>query len=79
MDEGTLKEIAAKTGGLFFRAEDADSLEKIWATINRMEKSEVEVTSWTEYHEYYRIPLLIALAFLLASVILGNTRFLRVP
>ncbi|SCY76085.1 vWA domain-containing protein [Desulfoluna spongiiphila] len=79
MDEGTLKKIAAKTGGLYFRAEDAEALEKIWATIDRMEKSEVEVTSWTEYSEYYRIPLLMALVFLLTSVTLGNTRFLRVP
>jgi len=79
MDEGTLKKIAKKTGGLYFRAEDAEALEKIWATIDRMEKSEVEVTSWTEYREYYRIPLLIALVFLLSSVTLGNTRFLRVP
>lgn len=79
MDEGTLKTIAGKTGGLYFRAEDAEALETIWATIDRMEKSEVEVTSWTEYREYYRFPLLLALAFLLTSVTLCNTRFLRVP
>ena len=79
MDEGTLKEIAKKTGGLYFRAEDAEALTKIWATIDRMEKSEVEITSWTEYREYYRLPLLIALVLLLSSVTLGNTRFLRVP
>ncbi|VFQ47067.1 vWA domain-containing protein [Desulfoluna butyratoxydans] len=79
MDEETLKGIASKTGGLYFRAEDAEALAQIWATIDRMEKSEVEVTSWTEYREYYRIPLLLAVALLLASVTLGNTRFLRVP
>jgi len=79
MDEGTLKEIAKKTGGLYFRAEDAEALSKIWATIDRMEKSEVEVTSWTEYREYYTTPLLIALGLLLLSVMLANTRFLRVP
>ncbi len=79
MDEGTLKEIARNTGGLYFRAEDAEALSKIWATIDRMEKSEVEVTSWTEYREYYTTPLLIALGLLLLSVMLANTRFLRVP
>ncbi|BCS96732.1 aerotolerance regulator BatA [Desulfoluna limicola] len=79
MDEGILKEIAKKTGGLYFRAEDAEALSKIWATIDRMEKSEVEVTSWTEYREYYTTPLLIALGLLLLSVMLRNTRFLRVP
>lgn len=79
MDEGALKEIAKATGGLYFRAEDSKALAAIWATIDRMEKSEVEVTSWTEYREYYRFPLLLALVLLVLSVTLGNTRFLRVP
>ena len=79
MDEPTLKGIAKKTGGLYFRAEDAAALGKIWATIDRLEKSDVEVTSWTEYREYYRGLLLVSLALILLAVTLGNTRFLRVP
>ena len=79
MDEGTLTSIAKKTGGLYFRAEDAAALATIWSTIDGMETSEVEMISWTEYREYYKGLLLVALALILLSVTLDNTRFLRVP
>ena len=79
MDEKSLQNIAQKTGGLYFRAENEKGLASIWETIDRMEKTEVEVLSWTEYEEYYRSWLYGALFLIGLYVILSNTRFLRVP
>src|SRR5882757_7088508 len=43
VDEAALKKIADETGGKFFRATDTDSLKKIYAEIDRMEKTTHEV------------------------------------
>jgi len=43
LDEETLRAIAEKTGGLYFRAEDTAGLQRIYADINRLEKSQIEI------------------------------------
>lgn len=42
LDETTLKKIAAKTGGKYFRAVDENSLRDIYAEIERLEKRKME-------------------------------------
>lgn len=79
IDEDTLKKIAAKTGGLYFRAEDSEGLKKIYDTINEMEKNKVEVLSFAEYNNLYPYFLLPAFLLLIVWVLLINTRFLKAP
>jgi Ca-activated chloride channel family protein len=79
MDAKTLQEIADQTGGLFFKASDLAGLEKIYDTIDAMEKSEVKVDTFAEYRELYNYLLLPAFALLGLWVMLKNTRFLRIP
>jgi Ca-activated chloride channel family protein len=79
IDEDTLQKIADKTEGLYFRAEDLPGLKRIYATIDQMEKTEVEVTTFAEYDELYIYLLLPALAVLGSWIVLTNTRFLRIP
>jgi len=79
IDEKTLMQIAEKTGGLYFRAENTKGLEEIYDTIDRLEKTEVEVKTFTEYREYYAYLLYPALVVLIIYAILINTRFLRIP
>jgi len=79
IDEDTLKKIAEKTKGLYFRAEDTKGLEKIYETIDRLEKTEVKVQSFAEYNELYIYLLFPAFGLLCIWIILTNTRFLRVP
>ena len=79
MDEEALKEIARETGGTFFRAEDTEGLERVYETIDRLEKNEVEVKTYAEYREFYRWFLFPALALLTLYGILSNTRLLRIP
>ena len=53
IDEETLKFIANKTGGNFFRATDIKALESIYNEIDALERSEIEVKEYSNYTEIY--------------------------
>ena len=61
IDEETLKFIANKTGGKFFRATDIKALESIYNAIDILERSEIEVKEYSNYTEIYIWILLPAL------------------
>lgn len=52
IDEKTLEQIAELTGGRYFRATDTESLERIYAEIDELEKVEVESRSYVDYREW---------------------------
>jgi Ca-activated chloride channel family protein len=79
IDEETLNNIAQKTGGLYFRAENLEGLENIYETIDRLETTEVEVEIFAEYNEIYPWLLIPALVLLSFYALLRNTRYLSVP
>jgi Ca-activated chloride channel family protein len=79
IDENTLKEVADQTGGLYFRAEDVKGLQKIYETIDSMEKTEVKMKTFSSYRELYFWFLVPAFILLALQMVLANTRFLRVP
>ena len=79
IDEDTLKDIARKTGGLYFRAEDTKGLNRIYNTIDRLEKTDVKVKTFDNYKELYPYFLIPALVLLGGWISLSNTRFLKVP
>ena len=53
IDEETLKFIANKTGGKFFRATDIKALESVYNEIDTLERSEIEVKEYSNYTEIY--------------------------
>ena len=75
IDEALLKEIAQKTGGLYFRATDNKKLEEIYAEINKLEKTEIEEFKYYNYEEKYRILVLLAFGFLVLEWITRNSLF----
>jgi Ca-activated chloride channel family protein len=79
IDEEALRQIAQATAGLYFRAEDTDGLRQIYATIDEMEQTEVEMKTYDQYNDLYRYALLPAMGLLLIWTVLVNTRFLEVP
>lgn len=79
IDEETLRTIADKTGGLYFRAENLEGLQQIYTTIDKMEKTEVRVDIFADYKEIYPWLLIPALVLLPLYVILRNTRYLVIP
>lgn len=79
IDEKTLSEIASRTGGKYFRATDKQKLKAIYDEINQMEKSKVEVTDLTIYHEQWVPLLLLALALLVAEFLFSQIILKRIP
>ncbi len=79
LDEDTLKQIAETTGGEYFRATQTEELEKIYDTIDKLEKTEIKVKEYSDYHELYAGFLLAGLLLLIAEVLLSNTVFVRLP
>ena len=69
-DEQTLKQIAATTGGEYFRATDNTSLKRIYEQIDQLEKTKLRVREYSKRTEYFVPFLFAALACLLLEVIL---------
>ncbi|OYP38141.1 VWA domain-containing protein [Rhodopirellula sp. MGV] len=79
LDEDTLKMIADKTGGEYFRATDRDSLVGIYQQIDKMERTKVTEQRYLQYDERYRTPLLIGVILLGASLLSRATIFRTLP
>lgn len=79
IDEKLLREIADMTGGMYFRATDTQSLEKIYEKIDKLEKTPMEETGYNVYKELFGFVLIPGLALLLLEVILANTWLRRIP
>lgn len=90
VDEDSLRAVAEMTGGKYFRATDAASLQEIYAEIDKLERSEVDERRFYLYEELafrwidlgpVRIPppLMIALGALVLEQVLSATRFRKIP
>ncbi|MBN1219821.1 MAG: VWA domain-containing protein [Anaerolineae bacterium] len=79
IDEATLQQIADMTGGLYFRAENQQGLQEIYNTINQLERSQVEVRTFTRYTELAVWLLLPAGLLLAIEVLLRWTIFRTIP
>ncbi len=79
IDEESLKQIADLTGGLYYRATDKSSLERIFDDIGRLEKTKIKVKTYTHYNERFVDFLVPALILLLFGTIAGYTRFKKTP
>ena len=75
IDEKLLEEIAAATGGKYFRATDNEKLEAIYEEINKLEKTEIEEFKYYKYEEKFRPWVFLAGALLLLEWLLRNTLF----
>lgn len=76
IDEPTLKEIAKLTGGEYFRATDNKALAEIYAKIDDMVKTKVEVATFNRYSEKF-LPFMIAALVLFGLEILGRYTIFR--
>ena len=70
IDDALLTEIASMTGGRYFRARDAATLQNIYAQIDRLERAPVQSSTTVRYRELYRWPLTIGIILLFAELAL---------
>lgn len=75
IDEELLKQIAATTGGQYFRATSTTKLNEIYDEINKLEKTEIEEFKFSSYEEKYRPLALLAFVLLGLEVLLRHTLF----
>jgi len=79
IDEEILKQIAAATGGKYFRATGNKALENIYTEIDKMEKTKIDVAHFTRYSEKFFLFALAALILLALEGLLRYTIFKSVP
>ena len=70
IDEELLKNVANKTGGLYFRATDNKKLEEIYNEINKLEKTELEEIKYSDSEEKYRLLIIAAIGLIFVELIL---------
>ncbi len=79
IDEELLRKIAIETGGKYFRAKDKDGLRNTYNEINQLEKSKMDVISFSRYEERFFPFIFAALGLILLEVILKFTVFRKFP
>ena len=79
VDEDTLTKIADMTGAKYYRADSSETLKKIYADIDRLEKTDEEVKKYTQYNELFPWAISTGMFFLLLEAILNHTVWRRLP
>ncbi len=74
IDEKTLQEIAALTGGRYYRANSGARLLKAFASIDKLEKTDIRRRSFVSYDELFPWPLSLACLLLMASCLISLIR-----
>ena len=78
-NEALLQNLAQATGGQYFHALDKDALQKIYESINRLQKSKIEVTAYNRFTDKYMPWLIAGLSLLLLEILLRYSVFRKFP
>jgi Ca-activated chloride channel homolog len=79
IDEDTLTKIADKTGGKYYRADNAEMFQRIFKEIDQLEKSEAVVKKYEHYDELFGHVTLAGLGVFLLEMILSHTVWRKLP
>ncbi|MFM7815878.1 MAG: VWA domain-containing protein [Verrucomicrobiota bacterium] len=79
IDEPTLQRIAQMTGGKYFRADNTETLRRIYSEIDRLEKSEAKLNKYAYVEELMAWAVVPGLALLFLELLLGNTVWRKLP
>jgi len=78
-NEAGLKEVAKIADGQFYRATDTQSLEQIFADIDKLEKTTVSVKKYQQYRDLFPALIATGLGLLLAQLFLAQTIWKKLP
>lgn len=79
IDEELLKDIAATTGGQYFRAENNKKLREIYDEIDKLEKSKIDVQEFRRKHEKFLPFALMATGLFVLEILMRYLVFRRLP
>ena len=77
IDEETLRQVAERTNGKYFRATDEESLVEVYEQIDQLERSEIQVKEYLEYRELFAWCLIPALFLAFSERIISEGIFRR--
>jgi Ca-activated chloride channel family protein len=78
-DDAMLKQIAEKTGGVFYAADNAEKLQAIYSNIDQLQKTTATLKRFESHRELFAWAVLPALGLLGLSIGLQQTRYRRLP
>jgi Ca-activated chloride channel family protein len=73
IDEAILKDISNMTDGKYFRATDNEKLKQVYAEIDKLEKSRIDVKQFKLREEKFGLPALIAFGLILLELLFRYT------
>jgi Ca-activated chloride channel family protein len=79
IDEDTLQKIADDTGGKYYRADNTERFQAIYAEIDKLEKTEKEINKYARHRELFAWLISPGLGLLLVEVLLRHTAWRRLP
>jgi Ca-activated chloride channel family protein len=79
IDEDTLKAVADKTGGKYYRADNSDTLKAIYDQIDKMETTEREMKKYVRVEELFPWAVIPGFGLLLLEILLSHTIWRRLP
>lgn len=72
LNKKLLEKIANETGGQFFQAKNANDMQNIYETIDKLEKTDYETSIYTKYHDFFIPIIFFALLFILLELFLST-------
>ena len=79
IDEETLRQVADKTGGRYFRAVDKQTLAEIYREINQLERVEVSEMRYLQYHEHFGYFVVTGMGLIGVAMLLSSSVFRKLP
>ena len=79
IDEATLQKISEMTGGKYYRADNADKFQAIYADIDKLEKTEADVKKFAQHTELFPWLITLGMVLLTAEIAMGQTLLRRLP
>ncbi|PWU13036.1 MAG: hypothetical protein C5B50_20150 [Verrucomicrobia bacterium] len=79
IDEDTLQQIASRTGGKYYRADNTQRFQEIYGEIDKLEKTEKEIKKYTHHRELFALVISPGLGLVLLEILLRHTKLRRLP
>jgi Ca-activated chloride channel homolog len=79
IDEDTLQKMADMTKGKYYRADNAEKFQAIYAEIDKLEKTEADVKKYAHHQELFAWLISPGLGLVLLEVLLRHTIWRRLP
>lgn len=79
IDEELLRDIAKRTGGKYYRADNSAKFREIYDDIDRLEKTDAEMKKFVQYEEVFSWFAVPAWVLILLELVLGQTIWRKLP